>query len=711
MKFGKQFEFYKIPEWSEFYFDYNGIKTVLKFIDIRRGKKKQLKKLKVIKAKLRRLSFHNIKNNINDNKNLINNEDEISTKANKAKESDNDNNNDNDEEKLNPKFSQTFDNEIITNEKKPFLTDEKEKEKFLVKTEKIIEAEDLSGYTNEEKLNKFLKIYKEKISLVNEFLIKKLDEFAKKLENSEKKMKAKNQFLSKEDKNYKKKNTAKLNAEKDEMGYAVSWKRALSTLYNETSWLHSYHSINILAIHKINKKIKKIFKLIGIADIETQLNNIDREFSLFTEANNKIIELRKKIKKLYSDEFTNSDISKASKELEKRLQGTGKMKQTRLIFFYFGVIISSILFLIFLNNIKTGNNKSLSPFFPAFNFGLVIIESLIGCGLVVSILQKYRVNYIYILDLDLNSRLGPADLYQNGFMLLAIWFIILIFMKLSLNFDFFGGNYALFAMILNGLLILFIFFPFHIMYYSFRKGIINVLIRNFFPIGKNAVRFRDFMFGDILTSLNKPFASLVLGYCLMSCIDCQSLNKRSAECTRETIPCLIVLFYPFFIRFTQCINRLYFTGQKWPHLGNTIKYIGGLSNAICAWLYSRYKTDTFLIVHIIVGILSQGYMLFWDIYVDWGLGRLGKNFFLREKIVYPKFWYYGAMTIDAILRFSWTWNFISIDKSYDEWKNTFTAILEAYRRIQWCVFRIENEYWTNPENYRTILAIPELPLD
>ena len=104
-------------------------------------------------------------------------------------------------------------------------------------------------------------------------------------------------------------------------------------------------------------------------------------------------------------------------------------------------------------------------------------------------------------------------------------------------------------------------------------------------------------------------------------------------------------------------------------------------------------------------------MLFWDIYVDWGLGRLGKNFFLREKIVYPKFWYYGAMTIDAILRFSWTWNFISIDKSYDEWKNTFTAILEAYRRIQWCVFRIENEYWTNPENYRTILAIPELPLD
>ena len=69
---------------------------------------------------------------------------------------------------------------------------------------------------------------------------------------------------------------------------------------------------------------------------------------------------------------------------------------------------------------------------------------------------------------------------------------------------------------------------------------------------------------------------------------CEVNNERNKSiCNRETIPCLIVLFYPFFIRFTQCINRYYYTRQKWPHLGNTFKYVGGLSNAICAWLYSR----------------------------------------------------------------------------------------------------------------------------
>ena len=39
------------------------------------------------------------------------------------------------------------------------------------------------------------------------------------------------------------------------------------------------------------------------------------------------------------------------------------------------------------------------------------------------------------------------------------------------------------------------------------------------------------------------------------------------------------------------------------------------------------------------------------------------------------------------------------------------SILEAYRRIQWSMFRIENENTNNPEKYRAILDIPELPLE
>ena len=263
MKFGKQFEFYKISEWSEFYFDYNGIKTVLKFLDKRRIKKKQLKKIKTIKAKLRRLSTTkkdlDIQNDINTNSN----ENE-------------------------PNLNKNEDNLEENNEKKPFLQPEKMNEHDLAKREKIREAEDLSSYSNEEKLTKFLKIYKEKISVVNEFFTKKLEEFENKLENSKRKMLAKNQNLLRRNSIEIKRANELLNAERDEIGYAVSWKRALSTLYNETSWLHSYHSINTLAIKKIQKKIKKIFKLIGILDIEIKLNETDEQFSFFTDANDKL---------------------------------------------------------------------------------------------------------------------------------------------------------------------------------------------------------------------------------------------------------------------------------------------------------------------------------------------------------------------------------------------------------------------------------------
>jgi hypothetical protein len=682
MKFGKQFEFYKIPEWSEYYLDYDGIKTVIKFLDKRRLKKKQLKKIKKLKANLRKLSTKSLDyNSLEDSNDINTNAIQLENKS---------------------------DDNLLAPETQKL----QRANSLSLKTEKIMEAEDLSSYSNEEKLSRFIQIYKSKIGSVNEFFMKKLGEFIQNFEKLKAKIDTKNKVLSKDSANARRA-SLNLNAERDEMGYAVSWKRALSSLYNETSWLHSYHSINMLAIQKIQKKIKKIFKLNKIFGIENALKNADNEYPFFNESINRLVELRKNIKKLYAGEFTNLDVNKASKELDSRLQGAGKIKHTRLIYFYFGIIFACSIFLICLSRIKTEKNKSLATFFPAFNFGLVIIESMIGVGCVVSILKKYRINYVYILEIDLKARLGPSELFQNGFMMLAIWMLILLLMKMTIIFDFFGGKYALFALILNGLLVIFLFLPFHIMYHSFRKGTVKVLIRNLFPIGRNTVRFKDFLFGDILTSLNKPFASLILGYCLMSCLDCEVNNERNKSiCNRETIPCLIVLFYPFFIRFTQCINRYYYTRQKWPHLGNTFKYVGGLSNAICAWLYSRYKTDEYLYLHIAVGIISQSYMLFWDIYVDWGLGRCSqKNTFLRDKIVYPKKWYYFAIVIDMILRFSWTWNFIKIDEEYDEWKNLVLAMLEAYRRIQWCVFRIENENCSNPENYRTILAIPELPLD
>ena len=48
-----------------------------------------------------------------------------------------------------------------------------------------------------------------------------------------------------------------------------------------------------------------------------------------------------------------------------------------------------------LNNITPEKNNSFIYFFPAYNFSFVIIEIMMGIGLNIEILRKYRINYIY----------------------------------------------------------------------------------------------------------------------------------------------------------------------------------------------------------------------------------------------------------------------------------------------------------------------------
>lgn len=128
--------------------------------------------------------------------------------------------------------------------------------------------------------------------------------------------------------------------------------------------------------------------------------------------------------------------------------------------------------------------------------------------------------------------------------------------------------------------------PFHIFYFSLREAIVRLVIRNFLPFGKNGVRFRDFMFGDVLTSLTRPLATFTLTFCLFACEKCRDLNIRG-ECNRNNVSALVLMLIPFIIRFFQCLNRYKYTKMAWPHLGNALKYIGGISNQLCSWLFAN----------------------------------------------------------------------------------------------------------------------------
>jgi hypothetical protein len=156
-----------------------------------------------------------------------------------------------------------------------------------------------------------------------------------------------------------------------------------------------------------------------------------------------------------------------------------------------------------------------------------------------------------------------------------------------LDFEFVHKEFYIFPLILVIFYLIFLIFPFHCFYLRFRSELWIVLIRNIFPIGKTGVKFRDFIFGDVLTSLTKPFASLVLSFCLLSSRECKEKNT-SFSCNRKTVSCLLIMLLPYIIRFFQCLNKLIYTKQN-HHGANMAKYCFGFANVLFAWLYDNGK--------------------------------------------------------------------------------------------------------------------------
>jgi hypothetical protein len=669
MKFGKQFESYKIPEWFEYYFNYKGIKTVLKFLDNRPMKRKKLNKLKMMKAKI--LKKYEISKKIDGYK----------------------------------RRGSIFSNDSLTSGQ--IIIKPKESKKIKMKKKRILEAIDLSGLPDNLKISNFLHIYKDNINFIDQFFNSKLEEFTTELNNLENKM----NFMDDSSSSSEDSLMGEIKSENDEMGYAVSWKRALSSIYNKTTWLHSYHSINSLAVLKITKKAKKIFKLYNI-DISEELKGIKPQFSFFGNSLNKLVELRVRIRKLFSKKFNKGNDLITNKELEKRLHGGIKDKKSKLLYLFLGIFITLIFCYVIFKNIDGKNtNDSFKPFFPFFSFSYIIILCITLAGINMTIWGSYKINYRYLFELDPRNKITPNQIFEIVAGLAALWMFYFMMMKLCLKFGLFGGEYTLFPLLMNLSLVVILLLPFHIVYFNCRKGLVRVIIGCIFPIGKNTVRFKHFILGDIFITLAEPFKNLILGYCLMVCSQCYSFNIRG-PCNRESIPCWIISVYPQFIRFTQCLNKFYYSRILWPDFGNVVKYFIRIINTSMGFFYERNKGKVRFYFRIFIGAISTTYNAFWDIYIDWGCGRKNNNnFFLREKITFPPLVYYIAIFYNSIIRGIWTWNFIPIPSHLTEWRNLLTGSLDIIRRGLWALIRIENESLSNPEQYRSFLTIPDLPMD
>lgn len=136
---------------------------------------------------------------------------------------------------------------------------------------------------------------------------------------------------------------------------------------------------------------------------------------------------------------------------------------------------------------------------------------------------------------------------------------------------------------------------------------------------------------------------------------------------------------------------------------------------IAITMKGKVEPKTFWITFISAQTFCTLFVWVWDLYMDWGFLRGTKpgHKLLRDKLTYPKNFYYVCIVLNTLFRFWWVLPYILAKH-----ENDVTAHLELYvqgameieavRRTLWSLIRIENESFNNFEQYRTIVAIPPM---
>ncbi|KAF9902095.1 hypothetical protein EC991_005301 [Linnemannia zychae] len=339
----------------------------------------------------------------------------------------------------------------------------------------------------------------------------------------------------------------------------------------------------------------------------------------------------------------------------------------------------------------------------------LFLTFLFAClfGINMYVWAKARINYKFIFEFDPRDNLDYHEYFE-----LPILLILLLTLAVYLDF---GSKLtqhvatAYWPLILMTITIAIIFCPLPIAHFTARRWFISSIGR-ILASGYYRVEFRDFFLADEMNSLSYSIEQFEFAMCAYS----EQWTDLATQCSTSHMwitPFLTAM--PAWFRFLQCLRRYRDTLEWFPHLVNAGKYSASLINLFVYFSYRHYGGARLKTIWIFISILTSCYTFAWDVYMDWGLFRFGKNGggayghpFLRQELVYSRTWvYYMAIVLDFLGRFSWTARLIPMNVNVMVLSFAL-AFLEVLRRWQWNFFRLENEHLNNCGQFRAIKDIP-----
>jgi hypothetical protein len=244
--------------------------------------------------------------------------------------------------------------------------------------------------------------------------------------------------------------------------------------------------------------------------------------------------------------------------------------------------------------------------------------------------------------------------------------------------------------------------------------------------GMNSPSFFHGYVGDIFTSMVKVFQDMLWTICFVFSGDWLISEDLAASTKHQwsrtntyahiLIPLLTLL--PLWFRFNQCLRRYADTGNRVPHLPNAFKYALSQTVTLFGAFHPLYLGiaqqnsgfDLFQFFWVAVFVSSSLYSFFWDVYMDWGLGR-PKFGFLGPRLMYPeKYFYFVIIVFDLVLRFAWVLTLVPPESgasfALPQYMTAVSLMLELFRRTIWGFLRLENEHRSKASSFGRVGFVP-----
>ncbi|KAL8035510.1 hypothetical protein ABFX02_12G101500 [Erythranthe guttata] len=486
-------------------------------------------------------------------------------------------------------------------------------------------------------------------------------------------------------------------------------KVAFVEFYQKLSHLKSYSFMNLSAFLKILKKYEKITSR-RVASLYMKI--VDNSY---LGSSDEVISLMERVEAVFIKNFLNSNRREGMKLLRPK-QKIEKHRVTFLSGFFSGCSISLLVAVILLIEDrklmhKKGATSYMYTIFPLYSFYTYIVLHMLVYAANIYFWRRYKINYPFIFGFKQGTELGYRDIFLLS-NCLAVAALATFLVHLHVKMDSKSQHYETYVELLPlGLIIVLVaitFCPFNVIYRSSRFFLIKCGFRCVCsPLYK--VTLPDFFLADQFTSQVQAIRSFEYYICFYGG---GKLSRRLSNCNSHDIYNVfyfVVAVIPYWFRFLQCVRRL-LEERDIAHAYNGLRYFGTIVAVVIRTAYELRKGTLWKVLALVSSVIATIANTYWDIFVDWGLlQRKSKNPFLRDKLlVSHKNVYFAAMVLDVVLRFAWLQVVLTFNVHSLQGKTiaTIFSCLEILRRGLWNFFRLENEHLNNVGKYRAFKSMP-----